>query len=216
MTPEALSTAAVFVAAASSIAIIAWWFAARPSVLARSTVLALLLGIGVLPIFVAGVGNVKGFEASKTVEFCSGCHVMQGHVADVLDDESTSLASLHARNELLGDEACYECHADYSMYGTVLTKVQGTRHLWAYYTGGYRGLSLEDALKKIEIYEPYPNSNCMHCHSTMLPGWNDEPEHGAVVEDVRSGATSCISSGCHEPAHAPKLGSAVPVAKEGG
>lgn len=205
MTPEALSTAAVFVAAAASIAIIAWWFIARPTVLGRSTVLALLLGIAVLPIFVAGSGNVKGFEASKTVDFCSSCHVMQGHVDDLRDPDSSSLASFHARNDLLGDTACYRCHADYSMYGTVLTKVQGTRHLWAYFTGGYRDLPLEAALAKIEIYAPYPNANCTHCHSTLLPGWIDEPEHGAVAEDVRSGATSCISSGCHEPAHTPKL-----------
>ena len=155
--------------------------------------LILVLGIGVLPIFVAGVGNVKGFEASKRVEFCAGCHVMDGHVAGARDPESGALASLHLRNEMMGEQACYECHANYGMYGTVLTKLHGTRHLWAYYTGGYRSMSLGDSLKRIEIYDPYPNANCMQCHSTFLPGWNDEPEHGAVAEDVRSGATSCIA-----------------------
>ena len=89
------------------------------------------------------------------------------------------------------------CHRDYALFGAVTTKVKGMRHLWAYYTT-HRA---EAQPKDLHLYAPFPNENCTWCHSTTLPGWADEPEHEAMAAEIRSGATSCASEGCHGPAH---------------
>lgn len=204
MTPSQLVTSAALVPAALAAGILLWFLVKKPPLYARPTIIALLFGLGVFPIGTATVGNLHGFEATKKVEFCSGCHVMEPWIADANDPEGESLASFHARNKHVGEEACYACHADYSIYGTLLTKVQGSRHMWMYWGGGFHAMELEEAIAKIEIHKPFPNSTCMQCHSTQLPGWNDEPEHAAVVDDVRAGTTSCAAGGCHGPAHGVK------------
>lgn len=202
MTPERLLAAVAVAAALLAVAILVWQLAWKPA-LDRRTMILLLFGLGALPIATAASGNLLGFERTKHVDFCGSCHVMTPWVEDARSEESESLASLHLRNRHFGGEACYVCHADYGMYGTIATKLTGTKHMWAYYSG-YRSMELPEAVAKIELYEPFPNSTCMECHSTTLPGWNDEPEHQAVVEDVRAGTTSCASEGCHAPAHAVK------------
>lgn len=204
MTPDRLVTGAALVPAALAAAILVWFLVRKPPLYARATVIALLFGLGVFPIGTAAVGNLHGFETTKKVDFCAGCHVMEPWVEDARNPEGTSLASLHTKNRHVGEEACYSCHADYSMYGTLLTKKQGSKHMWMYWMAGYRAMALDEAIAKIEISKPFPNDNCMQCHSTLLPGWNEEPEHGAVVEDVRAGTTSCAAAGCHGPAHGVK------------
>lgn len=204
MTPDLLVSGAALVPAVLAAGILVWFLIRRPPLYARATVIALFFGLGVFPIGTATVGNLHGFEATKKVDFCGGCHVMEPWVADARNPEGESLASFHTRNEHIGDEACYACHADYSMYGTLLTKKQGTKHMWMYWVEGFHSMEIDKAISKIEISKPFPNANCMQCHSTKLPGWNDEPEHGAVVEDVRAGIISCASEGCHSPAHGVK------------
>ena len=66
------------------------------------------------------------------------------HAADSDDPASQSLASRHARNAMFGSENCYVCHADYGMFGTVVTKAGGMRHVWLYLTE-YRDMPLEEA-----------------------------------------------------------------------
>jgi cytochrome c-type protein NapC len=153
-----------------------------------------------LPITVALVGNVEGFEATKKRTFCGSCHVMREHETDSENGASLSLASRHARNKLFGDENCYSCHADYGMYGTVVTKLGGMRHVWLYLTE-YRSTPLEEAKKTIHLVRPYPNDNCMQCHSTKLELWQKDKDHKASLGDVRSGHVSCASGGCHGFAH---------------
>lgn len=204
MTPTQLVTAAALIPAALAAGILVWYLVAKPPLFARTTIVALLLGFGVFPIGTAVVGNLKGFEETKQVDFCGGCHVMEPWIADARNPDGETLASLHTRNPHFGEEACYTCHADYSMYGAVLTKVQGSRHMWRYWLEGYRAMPLDEAIGKIHLSRPFPNSNCMECHSTRLPGWNDEPEHMAVADDVRAGTVSCAAAGCHGPAHGVK------------
>ncbi len=203
MTPSLLITLVAVGAAAIAAGILLWYLFAKPP-FTRTTLVVLFFGLGVFPVSAALLGNMKGFEVSKNVEFCGGCHVMQPWIDDVTNPEATTLASFHTKSPLIKDIACYECHADYGMYGTVVTKWQGTKHMYAYYADGYSGMESAEAIKKIALYEPFPNSNCMHCHSTQLQGWNDEPEHMAVADDVRAGTTGCASEGCHGPAHGVK------------
>ena len=185
--------------AAASAVILVVYLVRRPP-LVGATKLWLLLGLGVFPIGVAAAGNIQGFEATKQRRFCGSCHVMVPHASDSDDGTSSSLASRHARNHLFGEENCYMCHADYGMFGTVLTKLGGMRHVWLYATE-FKNVPIEEAKQKIHIRRPYPNENCMQCHSTKLDLWLRTPDHKSALDDVRTGRVSCASGGCHGFAH---------------
>jgi cytochrome c-type protein NapC len=172
----------------------------RGPALVRATKVWLALGLGVFPIAAATAGNIQGFEATKERAFCGSCHVMGLHAADAEDPASHSLASRHARNPMFGAENCYTCHADYGMFGTVVTKAGGMRHVWLYYTE-YRRTPIAEAKETIHLRAPYPNDNCMQCHSTRDDLWLKTPDHAATLEDVRTGRMSCASAGCHGLAH---------------
>lgn len=197
-TPDGYVVAIAFsCAVAASIILVV--FLVRPRPLSGATKVWLLFGIGVLPVAAALTGNIAGYEASKEQEFCGSCHTMRPFVRDATDPESTSLAALHARNKLLADESCYQCHREYRRFGQLLTKVTGLHHLWAYATE-YRTRG-EEAAGDVRVYNPYANANCRYCHSTELPGFRDEPEHETVAEKIRTDAISCSAAGCHGPAH---------------
>jgi len=190
----------VAIGSAGLAALLVLWFLIRRPALTNATKLVLLLAIGVLPLMTAATGNVAGFEATKQRTFCASCHVMTPYGNDSTDPHSTTLAARHARNDLIGDENCYACHADYGMYGTVVTKLGGLRHVYLY-VKDYRNVSLEEARRTIHIRKPFQNATCMHCHSTEVPAWNAVKEHASLLDRIRLGTVSCASSGCHGPAH---------------
>jgi len=187
------------VCAALAASILVGFLVRRPRV-GGFTKLWLLLGLGVFPLGVAAAGNVEGFQATKQRQFCGSCHVMVPHASDSDDPNSASLASRHARNALFGEENCYVCHADYGMFGTVLTKLGGLKHVYMYVVR-YHDVPLEEAQKTIRLYAPYPNDNCMQCHSTKLDLWLKAPDHMSSLADVRAGRMSCASAGCNGFAH---------------
>jgi nitrate/TMAO reductase-like tetraheme cytochrome c subunit len=172
----------------------------RPGPIDAARKLWLLLGLGVFPIATAGSANIAGFRATQSREFCGSCHVMEPHASDSNDKSSKTLASIHARNQHFGHDNCYTCHKDYGMYGYVLTKMGGMRHVYLYATK-YHSMPLEEAKHDIRIVKPLPNDNCMSCHSTNAPRWNAIGDHASSVGDVRSGKLSCASAGCHGYAH---------------
>jgi cytochrome c-type protein NapC len=188
------------ISAALAATILIYYLVRRPE-LTTSVKLLLLMALGIFPLLAAGSGNVVGFEASTERQFCGGCHVMGPYQRDSEDPRSTSLASMHARNDEFGDRNCYTCHADYGMYGTIVTKMAGLGHVYEYYWNGYDKMTLDQARAKIHIKKPFPNATCMHCHSTRLAPWNENPEHAAIVESLERGEVSCASAGCHGPAH---------------
>jgi cytochrome c-type protein NapC len=185
--------------AIASAAILVGYLVMRPA-WSTATKVMLLLGLGVFPIGAAMAGNVEGYERTKARSFCGDCHVMIPHRDDSDDPKSESLSSRHARNKLFGDENCYTCHEDYGMFGTVLTKLGGMRHVWLYYTE-YRNTTIPDAKEKIHIRQPFPNENCMQCHSTEVKLWLQNPDHRETLNDLRADRISCASAGCHGYAH---------------
>ena len=187
------------ICAVASAAILVWYLIRRPP-LERDVKVWLLLGIGVFPLGAAGAGNIVGFQHTMTIDFCSGCHVMTPYTSDARNPESETLPAMHTRNVSFGGNSCYTCHADYGMFGTVTTKLAGVRHLYEYYDH-FSALSVDEALPTIRLYDPFPNSTCMRCHTTTLPSWTANTEHASIIDDVRSGAISCASEGCHGPAH---------------
>lgn len=171
----------------------------RPPLTATSKML-LLLCLGVLPLG-AGLGaNVAGYKATQHRAFCGSCHVMIPHASNSEDPKSNSLAAIHARNPFFGKDNCYTCHADYGMFGTVFTKLGGMRHVYLYVTQ-FRNMSLEEAKHEIHLLKPYPNTNCMQCHTTEAPGWNRIPDHASAKDDVVANRIGCSSRGCHGVAH---------------
>lgn len=186
-------------AALSAIILLAYLIGRPP--LVRATKLWLLLGLGVFPIGAAFAGNVQGFEATKERAFCGSCHLMSLHEQDSDNPASHSLASRHARNAMFGGENCYACHADYGMFGTIVTKAGGMRHVWMNLTT-YRDTTLDEAKTTIHLREPWKmNGNCMQCHSTRDDLWLKVPDHASALQDVRGGRISCASDGCHGSAH---------------
>ncbi len=183
-----------------SAVILVAYLAIRPP-LVRATKIWLLLGLGILPIGAAFAGNVQGFEATKERTFCGSCHLMSLHAEDSNDPFSRSLAARHARNPMFGGENCYVCHADYGMFGTIVTKAGGMRHVWMNLTA-FRDTTLAEAKSTIHLREPGKmNGNCMQCHSTRNELWLKVPDHASALDDVRAGRVSCASAGCHGKAH---------------
>ena len=186
-------------AAGGATVIILWFLVTRPA-LTLAVKILLLFGIAVLPIGAALSGNVVGFSVTTERQFCASCHVMEPWTDDSADFGSRTLASAHARNPWFGHKNCYTCHTNYGMFGTVTTKMAGLNHVYMYLTQ-FSDTPLDEALRTIEIYEPFRNRSCMQCHSTYGPAWTDVKDHRGVAEDVRAEVVSCASEGCHGPAH---------------
>ena len=198
LTSDPLAMIALAAAAVSAL-ILVWYLMFRPA-LSWTVRVVLLMGIGGFPIITAGAGNLHGYEATKARRFCGSCHVMTPYELDSEDPKSTTLAARHARSPYLGEENCYHCHADYGMFGTVTTKIGGMRHVYEYIFN-YRNMSLDEAREKIHLRGTYSNSTCMQCHSTALPDWQAIDGHKGALEEIRDDTTSCVSDGCHGPAH---------------
>lgn len=188
------------IASAALAAVILLTYLVRRPPLVATTKLWLLMGIGLLPIASAGSANVAGFEATQSRTFCGSCHVMKSHATDSNDAQSTSLSAIHARNQYFGQDNCYTCHKDYGMYGYVLTKMGGMRHVYLYLTD-YHSMPIEEAKRSIRIVRPVPNQTCTSCHTTTGPRWLGIGDHASSLAKVRDGSLSCASAGCHGYAH---------------
>jgi nitrate/TMAO reductase-like tetraheme cytochrome c subunit len=180
-------------------ALLLWFLFSKPQLTGQVKVL-LLLGFGVFPIGAAATGNLAGFEHTKNRPFCGSCHVMTPYRLDSEDPLSKSLAAAHARNEEFGPNNCYQCHREYGQFSTVLTKIGGMRHVYHYYTH-YKDVDVDTAIHEIELYKPMANASCMTCHSTEVSSWLNVADHRSSLEPVRAGKLSCVSEGCHGPAH---------------
>ena len=140
-------------------------------------------------------------EGTTERKFCGSCHVMGPYADDASDPAAQSLAARHSRNPFFGDRSCYVCHANYGAYGYALTKAGGMRHVYEYYLGGYRQMSLAESKKAIHLLEPYDNHNCRQCHTATLHDWRSVPDHESLKKELYSNKVSCASAGCHGYAH---------------
>ncbi len=191
---EDLLKLVALVSAAISAIIRVWYLAKRPP-LGRITKVMLLFGLGVMPLGVALTGNIAGFEYTLKRQFCASCHVMRPYTDDAADPKSNSLAAIHSRNASFGGESCYTCHADYQIFGTMTTKVNGLRHLYYYITEYSNTGPYGEGGKPIHMYKPFQNAMCTRCHSTTAPNWLAREEHAGMVEDLRKGDAKCVD--CH-------------------
>jgi cytochrome c-type protein NapC len=187
-------------AAALAAVIIVVYLVKRP-VLDLTAKLWLLVGLGGLPMITAATSTAAGMSHTTHRSFCGSCHVMGEHFADAGSPSSQSLAARHSRNPFFGDSSCYNCHADYGMFGYIMTKKAGMRHVYEYYFGGYRKMPLEEAKEKIHLLKPYDNTNCRQCHTTTVHDWRRVADHASLKAELDASKVSCASAGCHGYAH---------------
>jgi len=188
------------VAALGSAAILIWYLVKKPA-LGVTTKLTLLFGVGVLPATVAIASTTVGMQETTERRFCGSCHVMQGHTWNAEQAASDSLAARHARNPFFGARNCYVCHADYGMLGYPMTKLNGMKHVWHYYFGGYKDKPLDRAIDEIDLYKAYDNVNCRQCHSGTLTHFKSISDHQSLEKELAKNEVSCTSGGCHGFAH---------------
>jgi cytochrome c-type protein NapC len=166
--------------------------------------LLLFLGLVVLPIFMMLFGAYASVEGAKSVEFCHSCHqAMNLYVSDMRDSKSRTLAAVHASERYIPRDPCYQCHADYGVWGSVDAKLRGFSHLyhWLISSPTARGEA------QIHTYQPYQNSLCLECHAGSRGflesgrGVHVTIASNLLERDAASGApiTSCMV--CHKPAH---------------
>jgi cytochrome c-type protein NapC len=182
----------VIIALAAGIAIAALLFFGA-GVLSSQTVgrLVLLVGLVAVPLLVSVANLSYGIHESSRTHFCLSCHEMKDHGKSLFVDSKQAVAAFHYQNRLVDrDTVCYSCHKDYGMFGDVTAKLNGLRHVWAHYIAGVP--------KKIELYRPYPNSNCLHCHEDAR-SFVDGVAHRPVLAALTSGTMSCLA--CHRIAH---------------
>lgn len=153
--------------------------------------IVLLVGLVALPVLLS-VGNLSyGVSQSSTTRFCLSCHEMERFGRSLFVDNKQALAAVHYQDRLVPREStCYTCHKDYAMFGDVKAKLNGLRHVWAHYVTGVPA--------QIKLYEPYPNSNCLHCHDDSRR-FVEKDVHRAISSQLYAGSVSCLS--CHRIAH---------------
>jgi cytochrome c-type protein NapC len=152
----------------------------------------------ILPLAAAGLGFTAHMERAQSKTFCLSCHVMNDYGRSLSIDDPSYLPARHYQNNLVprGD-ACYTCHTDYTMFGTVTAKLRGLRHLWVQYAG------VIPKPEEIKLYTPYNNRECLHCHLGARRFEEATAHHKTpeLLDAAKSGQKSCLSSGCHEFIH---------------
>jgi cytochrome c nitrite reductase small subunit len=153
----------------------------------------LLLVLGVFPALLVFATAMLSFQRAETLAFCSSCHTMTPWVMDLKNPQSKGIAPLHYRNRFILSDQCYTCHVDYDFLGPVNAKMDGVRHIVAYYTG----FGMHNPIK---LYKPFPNNNCLQCHGASTEFQSQT--HIVVMDQIKSNAMSCVA--CHNPIHTPQ------------
>jgi cytochrome c nitrite reductase small subunit len=134
----------------------------------------------------------SSLEESKTVDFCNSCHPMRGFVHDLRNPDSQYLASEHYQYRWIANDQCFTCHSNYGLFGDAEAKMDGIRHVWAYYITGYK--------TPIKLYGTYNNGICLRCHAPTL-GFQQTDEHVENASDIISSKMSCLGLDCHVKPH---------------
>jgi cytochrome c-type protein NapC len=169
---------------------------ARPNVtLSRGGKILAFVALFILPIFCGLLGFTSEMQRSKTTAFCLSCHIMEPFGKSLYVDDPTHIPAMHFQNHRVPPEtACYSCHTNYAMFGTVKVKLYGLKHVYIYYLGH------QPAPQDIKLYEPFNNRECLHCHLGAR-GFMENPIHASMMDSLKSNETSCLTSGCHDVAH---------------
>jgi cytochrome c-type protein NapC len=151
------------------------------------------VAIVVVPVAAGFAGLHEHVERTKTVAFCTSCHVMQPYGRSLHADDVDHLAAQHWQYARVPREtACFACHTDYTLYGDYKAKLRGLRHVWVQYIGTIPST--------IHLYRAYNNRECLHCHDgarSFVEAVTHKPELAAI----RANSKSCLTTGCHATVH---------------
>jgi cytochrome c-type protein NapC len=171
----------------------------RPAVTATriGKILAFLV-LFFLPIFCGVMGVSDEMNRSESTAFCLSCHTMDSWGKSLYIDDPNHIPAAHFQNHRVPpDMACYSCHTDYAMFGTLKVKLAGLRHVYIYYLG------TPPAPENVKLYEPFNNRECLHCHLGAR-SFEEGATHNAdptTLPAIKSNALSCMSGGCHNVTH---------------
>ena len=162
----------------------------------RSGKILAFLALFIFPILAGSLGYEQHMERSKQTTFCLSCHVMEPYGRSLRVDDPTWIPAAHYQNHRVPhDEACYTCHTDYVMYGTIKSKLRGLHHVYVQYFGNPK--------PPLRLYHPYNNRECLHCHLGAR-SFEEGATHNAdpqIMADIKSNKMSCLTSGCHDQIH---------------
>ena len=165
---------------------------------ARGGKILAFLALFLLPALAVYAGFSTHMQRAQTTAFCLSCHVMTDYGRSLLVDDPSYVPATHFQNNRVPrDRACYTCHTDYTMFGGVRSKLHGMRHLYVQYLGRI------PPPDKIELYEPYHNRECLHCHdgARKFEQMSAHVKTPQMLGDITSGRLSCVSSRCHDTVH---------------
>jgi nitrate/TMAO reductase-like tetraheme cytochrome c subunit len=114
-------------------------------------------GFSALPLVAFALANAFLLGASMDSRFCGSCHVMEPVVREALAGGDQLAARHIALGALPREQACYECHSNYGVWGTLQAKMAGVGHIVRNAFGWYEF--------PIKIEGTYPVSVCLHCHA---------------------------------------------------
>jgi cytochrome c-type protein NapC len=189
-----MPAAVMFATLAMAIVIVAL-VVARPAItVTRGGKILAFLGLFIFPVFTGLLGFENHMERSKETSFCVSCHIMEPYGRSLLVDNQSSIPAAHFQNNRVPrDAACYTCHTDYTLYtGGLKAKFRGLHHIYVQYIGTAR--------KPIELYSPFNNRECLHCHMGAR-SFEQGVTHSALMDDIKQNRMSCVSSGCHDMVH---------------
>ena len=157
------------------------------------------LAFFILPILAGWAGFNQHMQMAESTQFCLSCHVMKDYGQSLLIDDPSPIPAVHYQNRLVPrDAACYTCHTDYTLFGTVRSKFRGLRHIYIEYFGHI------PQPQNIKLYTPFNNRECLYCHLGART-FENEPSHNkkpGEMTQIKDNQLSCMSSGCHDTVHA--------------
>ncbi len=175
-------------------ALLAGALVVRPAITANTSgkILA-FVGLFFLPLFCLMAGMDNEMERSKSTAFCLSCHIMEPYGRSLYVDDASYIPAAHFQNHRVpADKACYTCHTNYAMFGTINAKMEGLHHVYVYWFG--------KPMNPIKLYSPYNNRECLHCHSGAR-NFEESATHSAMMSDLKANTLSCTTSGCHDTFH---------------
>jgi cytochrome c-type protein NapC len=164
----------------------------RPSLTAtRAGKVLAFLGLFILPVLAMWAGTSVHLRNATSTGFCLSCHNMEPYGRSLRVDDQTQVPAVHFQNNLVPrEEACFTCHTTYTMFGDLEAKLRGMKHVYKYYLG--------TASDPIELYHPYRNRECLHCHEGAR-SFQEREDHADIKAELASNETSCLD--CHADIH---------------
>jgi cytochrome c-type protein NapC len=183
---------ALLTAAVALVCAVVLFFAIDRLPATRGGWIAVGLIVCLLPALATTTGTTYAVSASSSTEFCLECHEMEDYGRSLFLDDRAVLPAVHYQNRLVDrDRVCYSCHTDYAMWGDFKAKLNGLKHVWVHYLG--------EVPEQLELYQPYPNYNCLHCHEDARSYVESAP-HKDQLEALSASERSCLD--CHGQGHA--------------